>query len=297
MKGSEIVDLVIVKLEEKSAFLGENGKGGPILSSGDNIDELKPVYSYINAHISEAANEVLLAAPLNRLIPKSGLSFPVGHSQNISSLGWTMSVDTNEIILPPDFLRMYTLRMEEWTRPVHKAITKTDHLYTLQFNKFTKGTPQKPVVCFSGVRANYDEYGDGKAIDNILYTNQPNGSATPALITELTTKFGTEKATCFVSGVDNMWYYVEYDGTVTPATATSSAIKSSTLEFFSVKSDYTIDELLYIPYYHNDFEYNRDVAEAIALNCAKKVLEVYSMTDKALAMNNELNLVLSNMNL
>ena len=69
MKGSDIVDLVIVKLEEKSAFLAENGKGGPILSSGDNIDELKPVYSYINAHIEQAANEILLAAPLNRLIP------------------------------------------------------------------------------------------------------------------------------------------------------------------------------------------------------------------------------------
>lgn len=297
MKGSEIVDLVIVKLEEKSAFLGENGKGGPILSSGDNIDELKPVYSYINAHIAEAANEVLLAAPLNRLIPKDGLEFPSSHPQNISNTDWTMAINTNEIILPPDFLRMYTLRMSEWTRPVHKAITKTDHLYTLQFNKFTKGTPQKPVVCFSGVRANYDEYGDGKAIDNILYTNQPNGSATQALIAELNAKFGQNEVPCFVSGTNNVWYYVEFDGTATPATATATEINSPTLEFFSVKSDYTIDELLYIPYYHNDFEYNRDVAEAIALNCAKKVLEVYSMTDKAAAMNNELNLVLSNMNL
>lgn len=297
MKGSEIVDLVIVKLEEKSAFLGENGKGGPILLSGDNIDELKPVYSYINAHIAEAANEVLLAAPLNRLIPKDGLAFPIDDPQNISNAAWTMTINTNEIILPPDFLRMYTLRMSEWTRPVHKAITKSDHLYTLQFNKFTRGTPQKPVVCFSGVRANYDEYGDGKAIDNILYTNQPNGSATQALIEELNAKFGQKEVLCFVSGTNNVWYYVEFDGTVSPATATSTKVNSSTLEFFSVKSDYTIDELLYIPYYHNDFEYNRDVAEAIALNCAKKVLEVYSMTDKAAAMNNELNLVLSNMNL
>jgi len=295
MKGSEIVDLVIVKLEEKSAFLGENGKGGPILSSGDNIDELKPVYSYINAHIAEAANEVLLAAPLNRLIPKDGLAFPIGDPQNISNAAWTMAINSNKIILPPDFLRMYTLRMKEWTRPVHKAITKTDHLYTLQFNKFTKGTPQKPVVCFSGVRANYDEY--GVAIDNILYTNEPNGSATAPLITELDTKFGKNEVTCFVCGVDNKWYYVEFDGVASPQTATATEINSPTLEFFSVKSDYTIDELLYIPYYHNDFEYNRDVAEAIALNCAKKVLEVYSMTDKAATMNNELNLVLSNMNL
>ena len=306
MKGSEIVDLVIVKLEEKSAFLAENGKGGPILSSGDNIDELKPVYSYINAHIAEAANEVLLAAPLNRLIPKNGLEFRSGTSQNISKKDWKMVINSNEITLPPDFLRMYTLRMKEWTRPVHKAITKTDHLYTLQFNKFTKGTPQKPVVCFSGVRANYDEYGN--AIDNILYSTEEtvintDGNVNLSVVGELTGKFGKEKATCFVSAKDNKWYSVDYDGTPTestpqaPAKVVTTEIKSPTLEFFSVKSDYTISELLYIPYYHNDFEYNRDVAEAIALNCAKKVLEVYSMTDKAAAMNNELNLVLSNMNL
>lgn len=309
MKGSEIVDLVIVKLEEKSAFLEENGKGGPILSSGDNIDELKPVYSYINAHIAEAANEVLLAAPLNRLIPKNGITFPSGNPQNISSADWDMVINSNNITLPPDFLRLYTLRMKEWTRPVHKAITKTDHLYTLQFNKFTKGTPQKPVVCFSGVRANYDEYGE--AMDNILYSTENTvmntSAATPTvsanIITELSQEFQSKEITCFLSAKDNKWYFVEYDGTgisanpATPATATATEIKSPTLEFFSVKSDYTIDELLYIPYYHNDFEYNRDVAEAIALNCAKKVLEVYSMTDKAAAMNNELNLVLSNMNL
>jgi hypothetical protein len=212
MKGSEIVDLVIVKLEEKSSFLTENGKGGPILSSGDNIDELKPVYSYINAHIEQAANEVLLAAPLNRLIPKDGST--------------AATISNGKMELPAGFLRLYSIRASDWNRPVHKAITKTDHLYTLQYNKFTKGTKIKPVVVYSGVRGGANPY----------------------------------------------------------------------LELYSTDSS-TVDEFLYIPSYSNDTDYNRDVAEAIALNCAKKVLEVYSMTDKAAAMNNELNVVLSSMNL
>lgn len=221
MKGSDIVDLVIVKLEEKSAFLAENGKGGPILSSGDNIDELKPVYSYINAHIEQAANEVLLAAPLNRLIPLNGTKVKEGGTEE------DRKINSGKLVLPDDFLRLYSIQATDWERPVHKAITKTDHLYTLQYNKFTKGTKIKPVVVYSGVR------GSGSKQYLNLYSTDVED----------------------------------------------------------------LKEFLYIPVYANDTEYNRDVAEAIALNCAKKVLEVYSMTDKAAAMNNELNLVLSNMNL
>lgn len=222
MKGSDIIDLVIVKLEEKSAFLAENGKGGPILSSGDNIDELKPVYSYINAHIEQAANEVLLAAPLNRLIPLDGTKIKGDDGREIDR-----GIASGKLVLPDDFLRLYSIQASDWERPVHKAITKTDHLYTLQYNKFTKGTKIKPVVVYSGVRGSGSEQ----------YLNL----------------YSTDVA--------------------------------------------NLKEFLYIPVYTNDTEYNRDVAEAIALNCAKKVLEVYSMTEKALAMNNELNLVLSNMNL
>jgi hypothetical protein len=222
MKGSDIVELVIVKLEEKSAFLAENGKGGPILSGGDNIDELKPVYSYINAHIEQAANEVLLVTPLNRLIPLDG-----SEVQDEDGGYVNRKINNGRIVLPNDFLRLYSIQAQDWERPVHKAITKTDHLYTLQHNKFTKGTKIKPVVVYSGVRGSNDE---------------------------------------------------QY------------------LDLYSTDKELT-KEFLYIPVYTNETEYNRDVAEAIALNCAKKVLEVYSMTDKALAMNNELNSVLSNMNL
>lgn len=212
MKGSDIIDLVIVKLEEKSAFLGENGTKGPILSSGDNIDELKPVYSYINAHIEQSANEVLLAAPLNRLIPANKTA---------------VEITDGKVELPDDFLRLHTIKAGDWSRPVHKAITKTDHLYTLQYNKFTKGTQFKPVVVYSGVR-----------------------------------------------GSDEKAY----------------------LELYSTE-EAQLDTFLYIQEYSESTEYNRDVAEAIALNCAKKVLEVYSMADKAIVVAKELELVLANMNL
>lgn len=303
MKGSDIVDLVIVKLEEKSAFLAENGKGGPILSSGDNIDELKPVYSYINAHIEEAANEVLLSAPLNRLIPIDGTvlektfnAYNEDEGNYEYTFKWNLNsalskVVGNKINLPPNFLRLYSLKMSTWDRPVHKAITKTDHLYTLQYNQFTRGTEKKPVVVYSGVRESNKPLlilGSQNTVVNDS-TGEVDGSFIPYL-----------EDIAFplpLNVVDNKndWYQI-YTEEGSANNFLARKLAPSFLELYSA-SVMEVEEFLYIPLYDNSQDYNRDVAEAIALNCAKKVLEVYSMIDKAAAVEKELNIVLANMNL
>lgn len=287
MKGSKIVDLVIVKLEEKSAFLTPQGANNPILVTGDNIDELKPVYSYIDAHIAEAANEVLLAAPLNRLAPIS-VDVKKLEPQTANSDG------SGVIYASPDFLRLYTLQMDDWDRPVHKAITKTDHLYTLQHNKFTKGTPQKPVVVFSGVRGYYDEYilDDGtELLDDIVYTGTD--------IPDLNVNIGSNKqcVNIYKKGEVVCFTKVIKEGLTTYVPKVIDKTQIPFLEYYSVRGAHSIKEFSYIPHFRLSLDYNRDVAEAIALNCAKKVMEVFGNADGILLLEKELNTVLANMKL
>jgi hypothetical protein len=275
MKGSKIVDLVIVKLEEKSAFLTPPGSSNPILVTGDNIDELKPVYSYIDAHLAEAANEVLIAAPLNRLAPEQiDVTKLKPKTQNADGTGI--------ILLPPCFLRLYSVMMGGWSRPVHKAVTKSDHLYTVQHNSFTKGTPQKPVVIFSGVRGYYDDYvmADGTEVfDDMTYTGA-----------QLTGTVAKGKIEIGDTGL------VEYNVDGKVITTPESEIPY--LEYYSVQGAlHTISELSYVPKFRMSLDYNRDVAEAIALNCAKKVMEVFGNADGIVLLDKELNTVINNMKL
>ena len=286
MKGEKIVDLVIVKLEEKSAFLTPANAQSPILVTGDNVDELKPVYSYIDAHIAEAADEILLAAPLNRLTPTNvDVSKIKPYTEN--------SDGTGVIHVSPDFLRLYALKMDGWSRPVHKAVTKSDHLYTIQHNKFTKGTPQKPVAIFSGVRGYYDTYilDDGTELfDSIKYTGIAY-SDTQMIATQGVHIFNKGEVVC----AQSVYNPVQQTEKITAKRIPMSEVPY--LEYYSVRGTHSIDELSYIPHFRLSLDYNRDVAEAIALNCAKKVMEVFGNADGIVLLEKELNTILANMKL
>lgn len=216
MVGSEIVNLVITKLEERSAFLNPNSGMGPLLSGDDSLNELNPVYSYINSHLAESANEVLMIAPLNHLIP-TDITDNVEATPNDDGTG--------KIEIPEDYLRLYTLKMEDWAKPVHEAIGKGHPIYSQQFNKYTRGIPEKPVVVYSGT------------------------ATTPYL------------------------------------------------NYYSVYTSHEINELSYIPRFSEVNEYTDKMSEAIALNTAKKVMEVFGNTEGVAIMQNELTSVLGNMQL
>lgn len=216
MVGSEIVNLVITKLEERSAFLNPNSGMGPLLSGDDSLNELNPVYSYINSHLAESANEVLMIAPLNHLIP-TDITDNVEATPNDDGTG--------KIEIPEDYLRLYTLKMEDWAKPVHEAIGKGHPIYSQQFNKYTRGIPEKPVVVYSG------------------------------------------------------------------------AVTTPYLNYYSVYTSHEINELSYIPRFSEVNEYTDKMSEAIALNTAKKVMEVFGNTEGVAIMQNELTSVLGNMQL
>jgi hypothetical protein len=206
MDGAKIRNLVITKLEERSAFLTDNNSG-PILSGGDSLDELKPVYSYVDEQLPIAANEVLLSAPIHKLF-----------SVKMSTPKVTPNDDGTGIIeLPDDFLRLALLKMKEWSVPVHVAISADHPEYVLQFNRYTRGHKHKPVVVY-----NADE--------------------------------------------DMMQH----------------------LEYYSVSKDHTVDRLSYIKRFDLGDEYNDTVAELIALNCAKKIHEIYGNTELANLISSEI---------
>jgi hypothetical protein len=211
--GAEIKDLVIVKLEEYSQFMTKGGDSGPVLFDWENLDEIKPIYSYIDKQLQESADEVLSFAPLHKLYPVV-LS---DHTVEASNDG------TGVITLPDDYLRLYRIKMLEWSTPVSIAISVDHPLYRDQFNRYTRGHQDKPVVVF---------------------------------MTKGTTK---------------------------------------TLSYYSVKENHAISELLYIKHFDEQDKYDNSVAELIALNCAKKVLEVFGNTEQVNLIASEMQNVKNTM--
>lgn len=143
MLGSDIIDLVIVKMEEHSPFSIKPGE--KMLAGGDIMEEIKPVYSYIETHLHEAADEILLAIPIQHLadIKENGDSLVIKEDKNDSSIC--------VINKPYNWLRLHTLWINGWQRPVHNVIYPENPMYALQFNRWSRGTPQKPVVTDDGL--------------------------------------------------------------------------------------------------------------------------------------------------
>jgi hypothetical protein len=227
MTGADIRNLVITKLEERSAFLSDNSNG-PILSGGDDLGELKPVYDYVDEQLPIAANEVLLSAPIHKLSLTNLLSVDV----SINSDG------TGKIGLPNDFLRLALLKMKEWSIPLHIAISVDHPLYRLQFCKYTRGHIHKPVVVYQNATAKIEHCDGDRCIDK------------------------------------------EY---------------SNYLEYYSVIKDHTVEQLSYIKKFNKTDNYHDTVAELIALNCAKKIYEIYGNTELVTLMTSEIQNVQNTM--
>ena len=141
----------------------------------------------------------------------------------------TAAADANDELIgtitkPVDWLRLHTLRMNGWSRPVHVVVRPDQPLYNQQFSRWQRGTAQKPVVI-----------DDGKALH---YFSQP---------------------------------------------------ASATME--------QIDNLLYVPHFNEYTDYPADVAEAIALITAGKVYEIFGMKEQIEIFIKEIESVITTMRL
>jgi hypothetical protein len=135
--------------------LPNSGTSGPILSGGDILEELKPIYSYVDQQLEQAANEVLRVVPVHRL-------------PSCEKQGTDLTSSSNDgvciITLPDDFLRLVRVKLAEWSNPVIVPISVDHPLYRHQFNKYTRGHQDKPVAV-------YIDTADKKELECYSYSN------------------------------------------------------------------------------------------------------------------------------
>ena len=138
MNREDIIALTLAKLDEIGALA--------------NSEAFSP-YSVIDALMDESAVNMIRNAPLQMLKPEkvnvNGANFI--HEKQDDGTGF--------IVLPANFVRLYSFKMKSWKRPADKAISIENQQYKLQANTVTRGKPNKPVVAI-----NY--FNDGEGIDN-----------------------------------------------------------------------------------------------------------------------------------
>ena len=361
MKGSEIHNLVVVKLEEYSPY--NPTSDGPLLSGGDVLDEMKPIYSYISQHLNEAADEMLRIVPVGRCIPKSCDNLPI-EDDNDMFIG--------KVALPYDYLRLHTFKMDGWKKPVHYANKAGDPTCSKQQYVRTRGNIYKPVVVeeirkFGGiimpsnnstgtyllqnkdkmttltgtasanngtesslgsVNISADKTGYGfmlrtqRALNLIVnihkvYTNAPDEEpqspssdsydislvpGTPVILDNTLNTMFEIGANWSIDEVELTIQTTDSSDTATPVTVdvfdnafiTVNDSDISWLHYYSTLGEHTIDKYLYIPHFSNEQDYDDSVAELIALNCAKKVCEVFERTDSLKIISEEMKEVLQN---
>lgn len=209
MSGEEIKIKVITKLEEFSPYAPNDEVAGPLLSGQDSLEEVKPIYSYVDETLPQAANEILLVAPLDKLEAERADFRCCAHLREERTAGKVCTVS-----LPDDFLRLRSIKLNTWKYPVEVAEHPATPRANAQNNEWTMGSFTKPVVVLD---------------ENKLF--------------------------CY-------------------------SIKPG--------AEVSVKEFRYIPAFSEVGEYNDNIAELIALNCAKKVYEVFQNTEGVNMMSGEI---------
>lgn len=122
MTRAEIQDKVQEKLDEVSQF------------DQFQIDSV----AFIDKFMDLAAEKVLRLVPLHLIPPTS-----------FASQTQVQNADGSGLIKTPlDYLRLHSLKLNEWDRAVLKAHSKEENIYNWQKNNVTRGKPSKPMVFF-----------------------------------------------------------------------------------------------------------------------------------------------------
>jgi hypothetical protein len=131
-----IINAVKAKIDE----LIPEGEGVAITFSSEAQPNVSNPYDiFINVVMDEVTKELLLMAPIHIIVPKVATPSPV----QILSDDWGK---TGYMALPSDFLRLSSVQLLEWERPVTVPITPVDPAYDRQKNKYARGGVAKPVV-------------------------------------------------------------------------------------------------------------------------------------------------------
>lgn len=134
MTFEQLITLTRTKMEEFSPF-----NDTELIAAPQTLGfEDKPVQSYIEQNMEEAANSVLMMLPLRLIVPED---ITIG-AKKINKDG------SGSVEIGDDYLRLHSFKMKSWEKEVNFAIDETHPLYILQDNPYTMGNSYKPVVVF-----------------------------------------------------------------------------------------------------------------------------------------------------
>ena len=130
MTRDDLIDKIKVKMDEITPF--DDG----VTFAGTDI---KPIVSYIEDYLQSSCDDLLMICPLY-LCGKTEFDGDItdGETLNNRIIG--------ELEVPDDFLRVHTVKMSGWERPVHISIGVEDADYQFQLNPYTMGGSAKPVI-------------------------------------------------------------------------------------------------------------------------------------------------------
>jgi len=121
MLRAAIIEMVKSRIDELSPFAST---------------ELNPSIDLIDSLLNDSDTEIRRKIPVHLISP--------------SMFSVAALVDngdkTGYIPLPPDFLRLHTFKMTDWTRAMTEAISEANPKYNLQRNSVTRGGTIKPVI-------------------------------------------------------------------------------------------------------------------------------------------------------
>lgn len=156
MERSALINKAKTRIDEVSA------SGDVIIEVG--VENTKPYDSIIDELLDESALEILLKAPFYRLKITSA-----------SLMGTADSGDgkTGSITLPDDFIRLVSLKMSDWHRPVSVFALPGDEIDKMQSNKHIRGGVAKPVAVLhkgtTGYKAKYYSVNSSHEVEEFLY--------------------------------------------------------------------------------------------------------------------------------
>lgn len=156
MERSTLINKIKTRIDEICA------SGDTIIAVG--VENTKPYDSIIEELLDESALEILLKAPFYRLDISRGTMKATRDSAD-DKIG--------HLTLPTDFLRLVSLRMDEWKRPVTEFAIEGDEVALRQSNKYLRGGVAKPVAVLSktdeGYRATYYSVNSSHSVSEFLY--------------------------------------------------------------------------------------------------------------------------------
>lgn len=260
---------------------------------------------YINGLLDEAAKHILQTAPLHVIIPTDGSDVTPVPSDG--SPAGTPTSTFGYVILPSDYLRFASYKMNTWLQEVTKPITITDKKYKQQKYTATRGRISKPVVALNSIKVTSTPIAQVDTVTlsgtsgtaNLSCAGVVNVLAFNSSLTQTATDFVTAFAADYLavgvvvtsSGVDliftanvagtpftSPWVANltgDLVGTTVHTTPNVPAVEGKrTLEYYSVPTGaHTITKFLYIGIVGAEYIQD-DLTDALTWLCASKVLQI-----------------------